>query len=676
MEKLSRISCLIIIIFIITINSKIFSQINIGGIPHTFLPNCSPSIKNKIIPITNMPPVDTSLLLFQDSLQLADTTIKEKTFSFGYSMPVNLGLNNSGLWDTLDDGSLIWRLKIKSIGAYDILLVFNQFWLPQGAILYIYNEDKSAWIGGFTEQNNKPYNRFSAGPIQGETIILEYYEPSNVIQHGNINVSGVVHVYKNLFHKSHPITGFGSSGACNINVRCPEGNGWCNQRRSVAYILRLNTNGHHVTLCSGALVNNLRSDLRPYLLTANHCVTSSSAGNISDWLFIFNYQSPICANPIDQPTTTYSISGSLLRASRSGSDFALLELSASPPGDFNTYYAGWYKDNARPENGVGIHHPSGDIKKISVYDKKPRRRKFLGAKCWKFKWASGTTEGGSSGSPLFNQFNLIVGQLYGGGASCDNQNDKDNYGRFDISWDEGGSASTRLKDWLAPITLSFTGLGGRDPCRISYNFNNANDLHTSASVVSFSAPPLPGQRTYNGVYEATTSIVASNCTVQSGTSVTFNAPFVRLTNGFHAIAGTGSFFRITGQGCLRGCNTGVGRYMPYEEEPVVIFNLNDSIIKYNELNNKALSNILSQENFYLYPNPTNGIFNLEVSLNNKESIKIVISDILGNEIYAVSEGAILQKNYQINLSSYPNGIYIVRLITNDEVINKKIILSK
>ena len=76
------------------------------------------------------------------------------------------------------------------------------------------------------------------------------------------------------------------------------------------------------------------------------------------------------------------------------------------------------------------------------------------------------------------------------------------------------------------------------------------------------------------------------------------------------------------------------------------------------------------------PNATNGIFNLEVSLNNKKSIKIAVYDIFGKEIYVVLEAPILQKNYQIDLSSQPNGIYIVRLITNDEVINKKIILSK
>ena len=95
----------------------------------------------------------------------------------------------------------------------------------------------------------------------------------------------------------------------------------------------------------------------------------------------------------------------------------------------------------------------GDVKKICRDDDPPIVARFGGADVWEVTdWDQGVTEPASSGSPLFNQNQLIVGQLYGGGAACigttDNGRD-DNYGRFDVSWD-GTAPNRRLRDWLDP----------------------------------------------------------------------------------------------------------------------------------------------------------------------------------------------------------------------------------
>ena len=60
---------------------------------------------------------------------------------------------------------------------------------------------------------------------------------------------------------------------------------------------------------------------------------------------------------------------------------------------------------------------------------------------------------GSSGSSLFDNEGRIIGQLYGGGAACSGTVDNgllDYYGRLGVSWEGGGSSSTRLRDWLDP----------------------------------------------------------------------------------------------------------------------------------------------------------------------------------------------------------------------------------
>jgi PKD repeat protein len=71
------------------------------------------------------------------------------------------------------------------------------------------------------------------------------------------------------------------------------------------------------------------------------------------------------------------------------------------------------------------------------------------------------TEGGSSGSPIFNNSGRIVGDLTGGGSYCSTPTSPDLYGKFSYSWDQNGStAAERLKDWLDPDNTGITTLDG------------------------------------------------------------------------------------------------------------------------------------------------------------------------------------------------------------------------
>ena len=47
------------------------------------------------------------------------------------------------------------------------------------------------------------------------------------------------------------------------------------------------------------------------------------------------------------------------------SDFALLRLEEDIPDSYEVHFAGWDATGNTPNTPVGIHHPSGDIKKIS-----------------------------------------------------------------------------------------------------------------------------------------------------------------------------------------------------------------------------------------------------------------------------------------------------------------------
>ena len=424
MNKISK------IIFILLIINILQSQISVGGTPKSVLSD----IDN--IPNIKLPNINLEALILEDEIEQMDKSIP---FRFGSPFEVNYNLNNSGEWIETDLGR-IWRLSITSEDAYSINLIYNRFVLPDGAEMFIYDEDMTTILGAFTSANNKEYETFSTAPTKGETTIIEYFEPYDSDFNGELSIGSVVHGYKNVFFNDE--RGYGDSGSCNNNVNCPVGDEWTNEIRSVAMIL---TSGGS-RLCTGSLINNARQDLTPYFLTANHCL-----GGDSNWIFMFNYESPGCTN--QNGPTNMTVQGSTRLVNSSTSDVALLLLNETPPLDYEVHYAGWDAGGSTPSTPVGIHHPSGDIKKISFdYNNASNAGNYWDVN----QWEDGTTEPGSSGSPLFDgSTHRIIGQLYGGTASCTSIT-YDTYGKFSTSWNLG------LRDYLDPDNTGITSINGID----------------------------------------------------------------------------------------------------------------------------------------------------------------------------------------------------------------------
>lgn len=428
------------------------AQLSLGGKPKSMTLSASQKTAATAIPVKKMGSVDVQALLAEDALDIK----KELPMRFGYPFPVDYDLTNSGIWETSPDGTRIWRLVIEAPNAYSINLLYSEFNLPDGVRFYIYNEDQSMILGAFTSQNNKTHGRFATAPIQGDKCILELNVPSNISYPGRITISTVIHAYKDLFKD---INDFGESGSCNINVNCSDGDNWRNQIRSVAMVIL----GNGFRLCSGTMLNNVRQDLTPYLLTAEHCNTDPE-----NWIIMFNYQSPACSPTTDGPTT-YTVQGTTLRAHTYTSDFCLVELDEPPPDSFNIFYAGWSNLNSPADSTTVIHHPSADVKKISFNDDPTLSTNYYShiyasaARFWRVdNWEDGTTEEGSSGSALFDQNKRVVGQLTGGAAACIYPDSSDWFGKIYSSWNYGTVSSSRLKDWLDPDAAGATVLDGID----------------------------------------------------------------------------------------------------------------------------------------------------------------------------------------------------------------------
>lgn len=436
-----------------SINALNSQTYNVGG-PVSFASKLL-SDDSKMIEYV-MPIFDLEKQLEED---LINRINKVGPFRFGYEHITNYDLQNSGNWETTDSGDKIWRIKFSSPGALSMNVIFNDFFVPEGGSVHLYNKETEMVVGAYTEKNNNVNNMLGSDLIKGETVVIEYFEPSEVAGQGRLLIGMVVHGYVDI-NNWYPVK-VGESGTCNKDVVCWDACGWLDEIRSVARI----ANGGG--LCTGTLINNTSEDGTPYFLTANHCGPSSMGSAV----FKFNYNSTNCSSSNANAagaTNGNSINGSTLKASNSASDFGLIELNTIPPASYQVFYAGWENGGASPQIGVGIHHPSGDVKKLAFDDDPLTSAAGLSISnsSWRIEaWERNTTtEGGSSGSGLWNENHHLVGQLHGGQANCSNSIN-DYYGKFSMSWTGNGSSSSssRLSDWLDPNGSGVASLDGFDP---------------------------------------------------------------------------------------------------------------------------------------------------------------------------------------------------------------------
>ncbi|MFT4601372.1 MAG: lysyl endopeptidase [Arenicella sp.] len=401
-------------------------------------------LDDKNIPVEVMPGYDQATI---DAEDVIDDEAKDAPWRFGYKYDVNYTPQNSGNWTTLPNGNRVWQLAIECEGAMTMNLLFDNYDLPKGAYLYLYDVDQTNRVGAYTQRNNRVDGELGTELVHGDKIIVEYVEPSNVSHAGNFTITNVIHGYRSLAPIQKDLAkALNQSGDCNIDVNCPLGIGWGDQIRSVAMIV-VNGSG----ICTGALINNTCDDGTPYFLTANHCL----GGGTGNWAFRFNWDSPVgnescatTAGSVDPgPPYDQTANGATILVSGTQADHGFIQIdnmTVTDAQNWNCYYAGWDATDAQTvTEGTGIHHPSGDVKKICREDQGPYHATGGNpvAQVWMIDdWDQGVTEPGSSGSPLFDQNGRIIGQLYGGAAACSGTNDNnalDYYGRLGVSWPLG-----------------------------------------------------------------------------------------------------------------------------------------------------------------------------------------------------------------------------------------------
>lgn len=343
--------------------------------------------------------------------------------------------------------------------------------------------------GPVTEKQNQHGKTYLTDIIQGESAVMQLSVPIKSKEMPELVIQNVVHGYKDIFAPVED-PGYGQSQSCTNDVVCYPY--WSNESDGVVQILL--SGGDE--LCSGSLLNNTAQDFRPYVLTAFHCVDigdpdishyppyfydpDEQNGNLEqyeieeaeEWLVRFRFRHTSCGGGTIATGVTYD--DTQFRAAWFQTDFALVELEDNIINDIYSVGAkvwlGWDRSGNTPSSGVGIHHPSGDIMKLSVEENQFSTITWpngLNNSHWLLNFDEGVVEHASSGSPIFNQDKRVVGQLsgnqiYNAGQSYCNQ-PRAEYGKFDLSWAGDSTDTGRLSNWLQPTGTATTLNSVRQP---------------------------------------------------------------------------------------------------------------------------------------------------------------------------------------------------------------------
>lgn len=420
------------------------------------------------VPRIVLPSVDVAAALADDPRREADGLAPR----FAIPIAVKLNPQAAGVWEESKAGFSTWRLRIASPGALTLNLGFTRYKMPVGGSLVVSTPDGKYGLRPFTDADNESHGQLWTPVVKGDEVLVTVVLPSARRNDLVLELTSVGHDYR----------GFGASsvdksGSCNVDVVCPEGDGYRDIIRSVANI---STGGS--LFCTGGMINSVSADpgTKQYFLTANHC--GITAGNAPSLVTYWNHQNSTC-RPVGSSASggagdgqlTQFLTGATFRATSAASDFTLVELDDVPPPEFNIFWAGW--DRSAGESACtpavpcpAVHHPNNDEKRISFSYVSTTTTSYNDPAVpgngthVRAIWGLGVTEPGSSGSPLFSKEKRVIGQLHGGPSSCTASDKSDYYGRLSVSWVGGGTADTRLSNWLDPAGTGVMAIDGRDAC--------------------------------------------------------------------------------------------------------------------------------------------------------------------------------------------------------------------
>jgi len=320
-----------------------------------------------------------------------------------------------GEWLAVPTGGWLWVMDVKLPGAFGVRPHLSDLNLPEGAQMVVYDP---------IVQDNLPDPYVNRGPLNtgewwawtswSDTARIEVYYPpesGEAAFANNFVIDKVGHMYRNP--ATGGVTTFDDRELnCHQDVSCFSG--WNDVRNCVGRMSFQIGSGFFA--CSGAMMNNTSTDFTPYFMTARHCLEDNSQAINSLEVYWF-FQSSSC-NGV--PPAIGSVPRSVRSTyvlSTSQTDMSMVMIEGVVPRNLWWTGASLQSGLGGGTQVVGIHHPDGTFKRLS--NGAVSGDSSCGAtgltQGSRVPWTGGTTEPGSSGSPLFLTNGAVVGVL-----SCGN----------------------------------------------------------------------------------------------------------------------------------------------------------------------------------------------------------------------------------------------------------------
>ncbi len=306
------------------------------------------------------------------------------------------------------DGDYSWRTAIRSEGAFFLRPHFQR--LGEDTQVFVYGaEDELAQRAHRTATAQS--DDFWGPVVFGDVLVVEAIRDEKP----EIIIDEISYGIEPLFPQT-------KEAGCYLDPTCYAE--W-NQIKSGVGLLYMDSlfGGG---MCTGSLLADRGRTGQPWFLTANHCLSSQWTADAA--IVFWNYDTDECNGQAPGYQGLPTSSGADLKAHSFTSDFSFMLLDEQPPS--GTVYLGWSIDPLeRGDEIIAVHHPDAAWKRITFGNVTN-----AGGNFWEVRYSESSTEGGSSGCPLFNADREVIGQLYGGTAGCNNMNATDMFGKFSVSW--------------------------------------------------------------------------------------------------------------------------------------------------------------------------------------------------------------------------------------------------
>lgn len=458
----------------------------------TKMTRCFICILFALLTITSLRAEESDWLIFPSAYP-EQSMCKGRPMYFANPHETDITPQNSGYYEAMSNGMTLWRVGIASESAVNMNVILEQVSLLPEEIIKIYAPSRPEDAQEVTMMNLSADGVVQSQIVKGDSLIVEYWGRADCVPQlkiTRVNCGFIDVDKKTTSGGANKVGNVGDSSSCEVDVTCYDMYNDVKQS-----ICRLIIDG--CSYGTGVLINNTSNDGTPYVVTAAHVLLSKT---IKTCTADFNFEKPLCKENITNRDGEHLVSTVELVAYSEVHDMAVLKLGKKPDDGMMPYWAGWELSLSHEGIVHCIHHPKGDVRKVSqgkgvkaatyAMDQTNSGLPFVEDNHWLVgEWTMGASEAGSSGSGLFNNDMYLIGFLSGGSSTCSRPY-SDYFWRLENCWNIADTLSS-IKSLLDPKGTNVTRCDG------AYHYDT--DKHEQYFNIAIADPVVGNNNTkYSG----------------------------------------------------------------------------------------------------------------------------------------------------------------------------------